>query len=81
MNGDWTTKDGRANTSGKYLEIVGEVERLIRNDAHKLIAGRADLTARLIVSQLAFKHGMRPSLVKLTREPSDSRCTLGEGHD
>ena len=58
---DWTcSDDGRSNSSPKYLELVGEVERLIRGDAFKLIAGRADMTARLIVSQLAHVHGLAP---------------------
>lgn len=58
MSGDWTSKDGISNTSDKYLEICKVVENLIRGDAHMLMAGRADATARLIVSNLAHKHGM-----------------------
>lgn len=57
---DWTAERGRTNSSQAYLELVEFVESLIRQDAHKLIAGRADMTAGLIVSQLAHTYGMRP---------------------
>jgi hypothetical protein len=57
---DWTTKDGMANSSDEFLALCREVECLIRGDAHALIAGGADRTARLIVAQLAHKHGMSP---------------------
>lgn len=57
---DWTAERGHTNSSQAYLELVEFVESLIRQDAHKLIAGRADMTARLIVSQLAHTYGMRP---------------------
>lgn len=59
---DWTVnpETGRSNSSQAYYDLVYAVESLIRQDAHKLIAGRADATARLIVSQLAHVHGMVP---------------------
>ena len=58
---DWTADvEGRSNSSPAYLALVREVERLIRSDAHQLIQGRADLTARLIVSMLAHGHGLAP---------------------
>lgn len=59
---DWTVdpKTGRSNSSKRYKEICKHVERLIRNEAFSLIAGRADNTARLIVAQLAHVHGMKP---------------------
>lgn len=57
---DWTvSKDGRANSSAAYRHLRKEIERLIRADAHKLVAGRADMTAGLIVSQLAHVHHLR----------------------
>lgn len=58
--GDWTAAHGRSNSSALYLKIVAEVERMIRDSAYHLLAGRAEMTARLIVSQLAHKHGLRP---------------------
>jgi hypothetical protein len=57
---DWTALDGRCNSSPRFLELCAEIERLIRGDAHMLIAGRADKTARLILAQLAHKHGVGP---------------------
>lgn len=59
---DWTCdSDGRTNSSEQFTRLVREVERLIRGDAHKLIAGRADMTAQLIMAQLAHKHGLVPT--------------------
>lgn len=58
---DWTAgPDGRTNSSETYQRIAAHVEALIRQDAHRLIAGRADMTAGLIVAQLAHKHGLAP---------------------
>ena len=58
---DWTADEfGRSNSSERYVELVQAVERLIRGDAHFLLSGRADMTARLIMSHLAHKHGMVP---------------------
>lgn len=60
---DWTVdpKTGRSNSSPEFLRLCDAVERLIRGDAHKLISGRADATARLVVAQLAHEHGMVPN--------------------
>jgi hypothetical protein len=59
---DWTTneKTGRSNSSDMFEELCEKVERLIRSDAHSLIAGRADSTARLIMAQLAHVHHLSP---------------------
>jgi len=58
---DWTVgPTGRSNDSEIYRAICRHVESLIRGDAHRLIAGRADDTAALIVSNLAIVWGMRP---------------------
>ena len=57
---DWTAKNGKSNSSDEYLRLVAEVERLIRDDAHMLISGKADKTAGLIMAQLAHKHGLAP---------------------
>lgn len=58
---NWTTdENGISNSSKRYLELVDAVERLIRGDAHKLLAGKANDTARLIVSNLAHEHCMIP---------------------
>jgi transcriptional regulator with GAF, ATPase, and Fis domain len=58
----WTTRDdGYSNASPAFMRICSEVERLIRSDAHSLIAGKADSTGRLIVAQLAHVHGLAPT--------------------
>jgi hypothetical protein len=62
---DWTCDErGASNSSPEFLAIVAEVERLIRDDAHMLIGGRADATARLIVAHLAHRHLMTPARVQ-----------------
>jgi phosphotransacetylase len=62
LSRDWTTTEkGVVNASERYLEIVAAVESLIRGDAHALISGNVNKTARLIVSQLAHVHGLRPT--------------------
>ena len=62
MEADWTMdlSTGRTNSSPKFEELVVEVTRLIHNDAHMIISGNAGATARLIVAQLAHKHGLAP---------------------
>jgi len=59
---DWTAdpQTGRSNSSPLFLELVTEVERIIRSGADTIVSGRADTTARVIVAQLAHVHGMRP---------------------
>jgi hypothetical protein len=58
---DWTCdEEGRSNSSATFEAICDHVEGLIRNDAHSLIGGRADMTARLIVAQLAHVHHLTP---------------------
>ena len=58
---DWTrASDGRSNSSEAYSFICRHVERLIRSDAHRLLSGRADDTAGLIVAQMAHVFGMTP---------------------
>ncbi len=57
---DWTRKKGQSNSSDEFLQLCEAVERLIRADAFHLIAGRADMTARLIMAQLAHVHGLAP---------------------
>lgn len=70
MNNDWTANsDGVTNSSEKFEALCEEVEQLIRHDAHKLIAGRADMTARLIMANLAHEHGLRPAEHALRRKP------------
>ncbi len=58
---NWTQdSEGRENSSPEFLRLCREVERLIRQDAHMLIAGRAGQTACLIMAQLAHVHHVGP---------------------
>lgn len=61
---DWTVDRRSGRHSPEFLRLCDEVERLIRGDAHNLIAGRADETAGLIVAQLAHKHGLVPRVTE-----------------
>jgi hypothetical protein len=66
MSSDWTRDEmtGRSNSSPLFCFLVEEVERLIKDDAHALIRGRADKTARLIMAHLAHEHGLAPVAAK-----------------
>ena len=59
---DWTLDKStlRSNSSELFNDLCKEVESVIRGDAFALIGGRADLTARLVVAQLAHKHKLIP---------------------
>lgn len=62
---NWTQDEsGVNNSSEKFVELCAEIERLIRGDAHMLINGNAGATARLILAQLAHKHGFGPPPVE-----------------
>ena len=57
----WTVSSkGASNSSVAFVELCDAIERIIRNDAHTLINGRAHDTARLIMAQLAHRHGLEP---------------------
>lgn len=58
---EWTTKDGRSNSSDEFDALVVVVEDLIRGSAHSLIRGDAGSVARLIVATLAHGHGLAPT--------------------
>jgi hypothetical protein len=59
---DWTLDKStlRSNSSELFNVLCKEIESVIRSDAFAIVNGRADLTARLIVSQLAHKHKLIP---------------------
>lgn len=58
---DWTQdRNGRSNSSPEFRRLSAEVERIIRGDAFHIINGRADMTARLIMAQLAHKQNVGP---------------------
>lgn len=77
--GDWTIdpETGRSNSSPLYRSLVGEVERLIRSEAHALISGRANMAAGLIMAQLAHIHHLAPAATALAtlREEIQARRT------
>lgn len=70
---DWTVdvKTGRSNSSKKFMELCGEVERLILSSGHALLNGQTSQTARLIMAQLAHLHGLKP--VRNKREATHAR--------
>jgi hypothetical protein len=59
---DWTRdpETGRSNSSLKFELLVETVAGLIRSDAHTLMSGNAESTARLIMAQLAHVHKLAP---------------------
>lgn len=60
MTTHWTSHNGWTNASPEFQRMCDEVERIIRSDAHSLINGHAQMTARLIMAQLAHVHGLAP---------------------
>jgi hypothetical protein len=72
---DWTIDKttNNSNSSKLFNDLCTEVEQLIRNDAHILINGHAERTARLIMAQLAHKHKLIP--IQYLRELSETGHT------
>lgn len=59
---DWTVgPKNKSNTSQTFNALVADIERIIRNDAATIVAGRANLTARIIAAQIAHSHHFLPS--------------------
>ncbi len=58
---DWTLADGVCNTSDMSKDLSREIDRIIRDGAHALIAGRVHDVAGLIVAQLAHKFKFVPT--------------------
>jgi hypothetical protein len=78
---DWThDATGRSNSSATFIELCRKVERLIRDDAHQLIGGRAGNTAGLVMAQLAHRHGLVPIAVvaEWLREEADRLAVLAD---
>lgn len=67
---DWTEKRGRCNSSALMKWLEAEICRLIKDDAHMLLAGGALNTAGLICAHLAHKWGFVPTktLAELRRK-------------
>jgi hypothetical protein len=59
---DWTADEhGRSNASPLFEEMCAVVERIIRDGAPFLIAGRAEVVAGEIMARLAHVHGLAPA--------------------
>ncbi len=60
---DWTANGGVANSSPAFLEAVAAVKSLLLE--HRMAYGHfaAERLGRLIVAQLAHKHGFAPKEV------------------
>jgi hypothetical protein len=73
---DWTAKDGRANTSDLFNQVVEAVTQLILESGRTLIAGGAQGVAGTIVAQLAHVHGLVPQNPALEVEMAERFKTL-----
>lgn len=74
---DWTAgPGGGSNNSHLSKTLTDEVERIIRNGAHDLIAGRAGTVAGVILARLAHEHGLRPRGER-RRAPEPGTAELG----
>ncbi len=62
---DWTVdpETRRSNSSPEFRQLVSEVTRLIKSEAHSLLNGQVESVAQLIIVQLAHKHGLAPRKV------------------
>jgi hypothetical protein len=73
LSPDWTALGTRSNSSPMFLALRAEVESIIRESAHALIAGRAGGVAGTILATLAHRHGLRPGDA-VTTEPDVDRA-------
>lgn len=66
---DWTCDSaGGSNSSDAFERLSAEIEVLIRQDAARLMSGRANDTARLILAQLAHRWHLSPGIDPTTVE-------------
>ena len=63
FEGDWTRDErGRSNNSARYNFLVNEIKLLLRSGSAGALADVwAERTARVVMSHLAHRHGLRPS--------------------
>ena len=75
---DWTVdpETYRSNSSPEFRQLVSEVARLIKNEAHSLLNGQVESAARLIMAQLAHKHGLAPRKVAVQSVESNPEGLL-----
>jgi hypothetical protein len=62
---DWTVdpETHRSNSSPEFRQLVSEVARLIKAEAHSLLNGQVESVAGFIMAQLAHKHRLAPRKV------------------
>ncbi|MDP3004166.1 MAG: hypothetical protein Q8N43_01520 [Candidatus Azambacteria bacterium] len=75
---DWTVdlETHRSNSSPEFRQLVSEVARLIKNEAHSLLNGQVESAAGLIMAQLAHKHGLAPRKVAVQSVESNPEGVL-----
>lgn len=57
---DWTSREGRTNSSTLFNKIAQNVCDTIRSEARTLLDGNCGAVARLIVSKIAHEHHLGP---------------------
>ncbi len=57
---DWTSKDGRTNSSDEFIELGEFVGQIIRDSAFDIVSGRTDKVGHLIMAQLAHIKNLGP---------------------
>lgn len=77
---DWTfdPETGRTNSSPEFVDCVAHVAYLIRTEFRGLDRDTVDVTAGLIMAQLAHRFGLRPRSFTepLALQRSDNRDPL-----
>ena len=75
---DWTVdpETHRSNSSPEFRQLVSEVARLIKAEAHSLLNGHVESAAGLIMAQLAHKYGLAPRKVAVQFAESNSESVL-----
>lgn len=75
---DWTVdpETKRSNSSPEFTNLVSEISRLIKDSAHGLLNGQVEKAARLILAQLAHKHGLAPHRVSVQSAETNPQGTV-----
>lgn len=68
---DWTSKDGRANTSDKFNQLILRVAEIITDGGITLMTQGPKSVAGTIMAQLAHVHGMAPTDTTLELEMAE----------
>ena len=75
---DWTVdpETHGSNSSPEFRQLVSEVARLIKGEAHSLLGGQVESAAQLIMAHLAHKHGLAPRKVAVQSVESNPEGVL-----